>query len=246
MIFLKAISFLFLAKVGESFTIPAWKAAKVDVLKASRKDDGDDILLVQLQHEYKVLQEQLMKDLQITHDEEDAELVEEHLLEIAEGANTLHKHKQYELLHEAEQELNVAESNMASARSLKRKALDHLISAEKQAKLMDEMDAAHHDMELLKGLAKGHNRDVDVIHEAERLELQFSFDELQAQHKINAAQFLLEDLQHNEEILQATLHKLREEKNNKMLAEHRSFLDKVKDVIYTHPDLFSSLDPHIL
>ena len=112
----------------------------------------------------------------------------------------------------------------------------------------EQLNVAHADLELLKKLAKEHNTDIDVIHEAERLELQFSFDELEAKHKIQAALFLLEQLQENEAILQAALHKLREEKNEKLqlVAEHRSFLDKVKDAIYSHPDLLSRLDPHIL
>ena len=219
---------------------------------------NDESLLAGLQHEYKVLQEQLYNDITVTHDEDDAELVEEHMLEIIQGANTLHKHQQYEKLQEAEQEYSLADANIASARSLKQKALDHLISTEKQAhdmqeteKFAESIEQQHEDYKLLKDLGKEHNSDIDVIHEAERLELQFGFDELEAKHKIDAAQFLLQELANNERILQATLDKLRDEKNEHeeellLHATHRSFLDKVKDSIYAHPDLLSKFDPHIL
>ena len=241
--------FLLFAAASSVFVADAFMVIpknNLSILKAT-VSENDEILLKRLQHEYKVLQEQLLMDIEITHDEEDAELVEEHLLEIAEGANTLHKHKQYEIVEQATKEMDRAETGMMSARALKQKALDHLINAEREASMLEEIDSQHTDLEQLKSLAKEHNADIDVIHEAERIELQLSFDELEAKHKIQAAEFLLEQLEENEAILKAALRKLREEKNEKaLLAEHRSFLDQVKDAIYSHPDLLARLDPHIL
>ena len=265
-LWLLLVSEVLLHQTAEAFVIiPSLQQSVVGPIQqlAATKSSGssvnDESLLAGLQHEYKVLQEQLYNDIAVTHDENDAELVEEHMLEIIQGANTLHKHQQYEKLQAAEEEYSLADANIASARSLKQKALDHLISTEKQAhdmqeteKFAESIEQQHEDYKLLKDLGKEHNSDIDVIHEAERLELQFGFDELEAKHKIDAAQFLLQELANNERILQATLDKLRDEKKEheeELLlqhATHRSFLDKVKDSIYAHPDLLSKFDPHIL
>ena len=138
--------------------------------------DDDDSMLARLQHDYKALQERLLSDVVIKHDQEDAERVEEHMLEIATEAARVQEHK--------------------------------------------VMDIINH-------------------------------EDLQSKHKVEAAKILLGQLKRNESVLMTALEKLKEEKKalheqEELHAQHRSFLNKVKDAIYAHPDLLASLDPHIL
>jgi len=84
--------------------------------------------------------------------------------------------------------------------------------------------------------------------------LDHDFKEIAAMQKAQAAKVLLERLEENEIKLAATQARLRRaEKHDDVqkhaqeaTEHHRSFLNKVKDAIYAHPDLLVSMDPHIL
>jgi len=138
--------------------------------------------MAELQHEYKVLQEELLQDIVIKHDEEEARKVEERMLEIVAEATVAQEREQMEQLN---------------------------------------------DIWL-------HNGFGDI-------------SDFETMHKMEATSLLLGQLKHNESVLKAALERLKEEDEKAELSrQHRSFLDRVKDAIYAHPDLLASLDPHIL
>lgn len=170
-------------------------AAAVVVLQGTTSTTDDDTTLADLQHEYKVLQEKLLADIVIAHDDDDAETVEEQMIEVAAQASAVQIQHQMEEIDEAETELHQAED------------------------WFDGLDR--------------------------------EFMELETKHKIEAAKILLQRLKVNESRLAATLAKLKEEKHNEEIhreeaSKHRSFLDQVKDAIFSHPDLLINMDPHIL
>ena len=171
------------------------RAGRSVILQAAA---DDDTTLAKLQHEYKILQERLLAVVVLQHDSEDAERVEEELLEIAAEATRVLEHQQMDILHR-------------EAEHVKRATKDN---------------------------AWGEILEIET-------------DQLLAKHKMEAAEMLLKQLKRNEAILMATLETLREEKaahdkEEEIHRQHRSFLDKVKDAIYAHPDLLVRLDPHIL
>jgi len=184
---------------------------------------NDNEALKKLQHEYRILQERLYADLVLKHDEEDAELVEEQMLEIATSATKIHEHKQMEIIHDAERRHLQAMEVRKRAEALREDEVGL------DATMVNEMEAAYDDL------------------------VRYSdFKDLEAQDKLEAAKTLLDELTENETRLRATLLALKEEKGKNVAleeelhAQHRSFLDKVKDAIYAHPDIIISLDPHIL
>lgn len=225
---------------GEAFVFRSSPKTPLVVLRetsairtATNIDDtnpGDttvDPKLVKLQHEYKILQEKLLKDVVLAHDEDDAEIIEEQMIEIAERATKIHEEHQKEILREAEHTMEDVQA-----------ARQRLHELREQETAM-ELDTVRH-------------MNVDVY---DQLALYSDLEELAARHKVAAAKTLLSHLEENEKKLHAALEQLKKEHDqseNKIKKEetvhthHRSFLDKVKGVIMAHPDIFISLDPHIL
>jgi len=178
--------------------------------------------LARLQSEYKHLQERLLDDVVRKHDEADAELVEQQLLEIATEATRLQEMKQVELMEEAEHLKHDAQVARDRAMQLKQQECKEV-----DARLVDEIKLAYEDL------------------------VRYSdYKELQAQTQLEAAQTLLAELFENERRLQATLETLKHAHDHEMKEElhtrHRSFLDNVKGAILSHPDIMINLDPHIL
>lgn len=214
------LSLLPLVSLNEAFVVRKATTTSALVLKSSPSDDDT---LAKLQHEYKVLQEKLYRDVVIKHDEEDAEKVEEQMLETLTEATKIHEHKQMEIMDDAEHTRMEAQKTRQRAQALKQGGKG------KDAAIVNEIEAAYEDL------------------------VRYSdYKELEATDKKEAAKLLLDELKENENRLTATLEALKEEnkKNHELEKElhtqHRSFLDDVKGAIYAHPDILIGLDPHIL
>jgi recombinational DNA repair protein RecR len=192
------------------------------ILRSNQNEANDDDILDRLQHEYKALQEKLALDI-VKHDEVDAEKVEEEMIEKLTEATKIHEHKQMEIIHDAESICADAQKTRKLAEDLKR------AERGENPEMVNEMEAAYEDL------------------------VRYSdYKELEAIDKKEAARLLYHELQENENRLKETLEALKGEatKNaameEKIHAQHRSFLDDVKGAILAHPDIMISLDPHIL
>ena len=255
----KSIIFLGVAvavAVTDAFVvIPANQ--NVIVVQAVKKSDDDvvdntDVTLASLQHQYKVLQEHLLDEIVLHRNDHDgsaansARFVEEQMIETVTKATRLHEHRQEEIIEEAYKEIKQAEEARKKAIHLKEKIFEDTFATSDGD---DSTGAAgeKNDEKMIESLNKAYE-DLERLND---FELSFDFKELEAKHKLEAAKLLLEDLKTNEAKLMKTLNKLHEEDWDYELEQtthenHRSFLDKIKDAIYAHPDLLASLDPHIL
>ena len=180
--------------------------------------------LEELQHEYKVLQEKLLRDVVIVHDEEDAELIEEQMIEIAAKATKIHEEHQRKAIQEAE-------NTRLAAQEVRERALDAF------------QEAVEHDAEPSivydKLVEYSDFRELTAAHKISACNILLK--QLEANEK---------RLEHTLETLKTEYHKDEKQETasleEEIHSQHRSFLDKVKDAIRAHPDILISLDPHIL
>ena len=211
---------------------PGRKLLKV-TLAATRSSsadyDSETAALTKLQKEYKVLQERLYADVVLKHDLQDAEQVEEQMIEKLIEADHILEDHQRDIIEEADE-------IQMNAQKTRQRAQDIKIAEKEKAKDEDtvfEIEAAYEDL------------------------VRYSdFKELEAIDKKEAAVTLLKELKENEKRLEATLEALHQEYKKdpdtrsasatNIHAQHRSFLDAIKAAIYSHPDILINLDPHIL
>jgi len=182
-------------------------------------DDDDDSALARLQHEYKVLQERLYRDLVIQHDEEDAEQVEEQMIGVLTDATKILEHKQMEIIDEADRTRSEAQKARQRARSF-----------QQNERADGEMEAAYE----------------DLVRYSDYKELQAADKKEAAQILLNELKENEERLGATLEKLRTEAKKNTAALEEELHTQHRSFLDDVKGAIYAHPDILIGLDPHIL
>jgi hypothetical protein len=226
----KTLLFIFLSVIlTEAFVLLPRNKPSV-VLRSTSYDE----ILGRLQNEYQELQETLLRDLEM-HQKADAEQVAEVILEKAVDVAAVQKYKQMEIVDEAEKELIQASDDRMLALFLHEKNAEAM-SAEREAALLDSLDAGYEDMERL--------RDLPV--DAEELEMYSSFKVLEAASKKEKADKLLKLLERNEAQFKDSLKQLRDSHNKKAAEEwekateewekteapkHDLFLDKVKEIM---------------
>lgn len=210
--------------------------------------EDDDALLDRIQHEYKQLQEKLLRDLVVVHDNEEAEQIEEEMVEKAVQAASVIRYKQMKVLDEAEKEMKKALGDIEQARALKDQVHDEAIQAEKEATLLESIDAQYEDMERVRDQAVVH-ADRQLEEDADILEMQSEYHRELAEGKEQRAARILKQVQEYEARLKQALKEMRELKTGKPLresmkaeaAKHKRFLDEIQATIDSDEALLSSL-----
>jgi hypothetical protein len=240
----KTIFLLFLFAGTEAFVllpnIKSSSAASVAILRSTNYDGA----LARLQYEYEELQETLLRDLAM-HKKVDSEQVAQAILEKAVDVADLQRHKQMEIIDEAQKEMIHASDDKMRAHALHEQAQAEAMSAEREAALLESLDAGYEDMERLRDLSVAHASH-DLENDAEEHELYSSFKELEASAKKEKADILLKLLERNEALLKDSLKQLRDFHYKKAAEEwvkakeewekteapkHDEFLDKVKELM---------------
>jgi hypothetical protein len=216
------------------------------VLKSTSYDD----ILVRLQNEYKQLQGKLLRDLAM-HEKIEAEQVAQVILEKAVDVAAVQRYKQMEIIDEADKEMMHASDDRMRAHALQEKAHAEAMSAEREAGLVESIDAGYEDLERL--------RDLSVAHAAHHLEddagnlaIKSAFSELNAASKKEVATELLKQLEENEAQLKDSLKQLRDARNTKAIEEwkkmeapnHDIFLDKVKEFMFKLEQVKDAMNKH--
>lgn len=191
-----------------------------DAAPTTTRDKTD--VLAQLQHEYKVLQEKLLRDIVIQHDEEDAEMVEEQMIDIATKATKILEDQQLDAIQEAERTRSQAEDARKRVLEVFEKDREH-DSADYA--ICSELVSYSH----LKGLEA-----TNKIKAANTLLAQLKENEVRLQATLEA----LKEERHKSETTAVSLEK-------EVHTQHRSFLEKTKDAIMAHPEILVNMDPHI-
>jgi hypothetical protein len=236
------IFLFFLFAGGEAFvllpSIKSSRATSIAILKSTNYED----VIARLQYEYEELQETLLRD-QAMHKKEDSDQVARAILEKAVDVADLQRHKQMEIIDEAQKELIHASDDKMRAHALHEQAQAEAMSAEREAALIESFDAGYEDMERLRDLSVAHANH-DLENDAEELEMYSSFKELEASAKKEKADILLKLLERNEYVLKYSLKQLRDYHYKKAAEEwvkakeewekteapkHDDFLDKVKE-----------------
>uniref|UniRef100_A0A7S3KYE9 Uncharacterized protein n=1 Tax=Amphora coffeiformis TaxID=265554 RepID=A0A7S3KYE9_9STRA len=245
--FLLSLSTGWLATTGEAFVARALYLPKpqslvrvheTSVIRTAARFDPNpddtttktnlvDPKLVQLQHEYKVLQERLLQDVVLTHDQDDAETIEEQMIEIAQQATRRHEEHQKDILREAQHNVEEAQETRQRLRELRQqdKKIPMEFDVYDQLAFYNDYQelAAKHKVAVAKTLLKHLEENEKKLHAM--------LDVLKQEHQEHR------DGNNNKHVKQ----------QEKMLhSHHSSFLDNVKGAILAHPDILISLDPHIL
>jgi hypothetical protein len=239
---LTTILLLFLFAGTEAFVLLPRNPsiAGVTVLRSTNYDD----VLARLQYEYEDLQDTLIRDLAM-HKEVDKEQVAQAILEKAIDVADVQRYKQMEIIDEASKELIHASDDKMRAHALHEQAHAEAMSAEREAALLESIDAGYEDMERLRDLSVAHASH-DLENDAEEHELYSSFKELEASAKKEKADILLKLLERNEAQLKDSLKQLRDFHYKKAAEEwvkakeewekaeapkHDEFLDKIKELM---------------
>jgi hypothetical protein len=196
-----------------------------------------DSVLVRLQYEYEDLQETLLRDLAMNKMVE-ADKVAQTILEKAVDVAAVQRYKQMEIIDEAQKELIHASDDRMRAHALRELAHAEAMSAEREADLIESIDAAYEEMERLRDLSVAHAAH-HLENDAKDLEIESAFKELEASSKMEAGAELLKQLKENEAQLKDSLKQLRDFRNTKAMEEwkkteapkHDMFLDKVKGLM---------------
>jgi hypothetical protein len=233
----KSLFLLFLSvALIEAFVLLPFNKSSVASVAALRSTTYDDVL-ARLQNEYKELQQTLLRDLAM-HKKVEADQVAQTILEKAVDVAAVERYKQMEIIDEAQKELIHASDDKMRAHALHEQAHAEAMSAEREADLIESIDAAYEDMERLRDLSVAHAAH-HLENDAEDLEIKSAFKELEASSKMDAAADLLKQLEENEAQLKDSLKQLREFRNTKAVEEwkkteapkHDMFLDKVKELM---------------
>jgi hypothetical protein len=237
---LTTLFLIFLFADTEGFVARKPGVASVTALRSTSYDS----ILARLQYEYEDLQDTLLRDLAM-HKEVDAEQAARAILEKAVDVADAQRHKQMEIIDEASKELMHASDDKKRAHALHEQARAEAMSAEREAALLESIDAGYEDMERLRDLSVAHaSRNLE--NDAEELEMYSSFKELEASAKKEKADILLKLLERNEAQFKDSLKQLRdfhykkaaedwakakEEWEKTEAPKHDEFLDKVKEVM---------------
>ena len=205
---------------------------------------NDDI--ARLQGEFRMLQDALLDRLakpeQVTDDEEEeeplgdnayytsAEAVAERMLDVAADAVALQRYKQVQAVERAEMQLHDASEDRRTAAALK--GASHLAahSAEREADLVESVDAPYEDHERVRELAKAHaahHREVD----AREVELEGIFQELEAEAQQNEARRAIAELREYELRLRESVQQIRRQQCEKALEEWKEHEQHKYDAI---------------
>jgi hypothetical protein len=239
---LTTILLLLLFADGDAFVLlsPKLGVASVAVLRSTSYDD----VLARLQYEYEDLQETLIRDLAM-HKEVEAEQVAQAILEKAVDVADVQRHKQMDIIDEAQKELIHASDDKMRAHALHEQAHAEALSADREAALLESFDAGYDDLERLRDLSVAHASH-NLENDAEELEMYSSFKELEASAKKEKADVRLKLLERNEAQLKDYLKQLRDFHYKKAAEEwgkakeewekteapkHDEFLDKVKELM---------------
>ena len=240
------------AAVQQRVVVLESTAANTKGGSSSSRRNVDEDMLTSLQHEYKVLQEKLLEDLIINHDGDSALVDEEHMLEVAIEATKLQKHRQQQLIQDANEDIQKAENGRQKVIHLKEKTLQDAFSKTLEDTTRGDDDNVE---DADNKMVESYNEAYENLQRYNEFELTFDLQELEAKHKLEASKILLKTLKENETKLQTFLDTMKAEEmkmerdinttTHYYVQHHRSILDKVKDAIYSHPDILTNLDPHI-
>lgn len=193
--------------------------------------------LAQLENEYKILQDRLLRDLATTNVHGNAEEIVEDMLGKAADVAAFQRFRMAEVVEEADVEMKRARDDRKRAHFVKEEAHDEAISAAQEAAMIEEFGAAYEDLERVRDLSVVH-ADHALEHDASEIEAVSEHVELEAGDRKKQAMLLLKELQENEARLLASLEELRKRKNEQEMEkwreseegrEHTSFLKKVRN-----------------
>jgi len=192
-------------------------ASKMSPSSSSAPSPYDETLS-RLEKEYKLLQRELLHDLNLKHDEVAAEEVAEEMLEKAAAAVAVQKYKFQEELDRAHEELVEADAELERVQALEKEAHGDAAGAELEASLLESIDAAYEDMERV--------RDMSVSHASHHLEddlkdaeIDSIYKPMEAEDREEKAAETLDRLDANLKELRNSVQLLREEKRQRAMKE---------------------------
>lgn len=143
------------------------------------------------------------------------EVAEEIVAKAAEVA-AFQKHKQADMLEAAEAEYRHAHGDVEQAQALHHQAAQEASYAEKQAAMLESIDAAYEDRERKRDLSVAHAAH-QLQHDASELEVEAQFHELEAELKRDDAAQLLRQFEEHERDLKLILRELQGSMKNKAM-----------------------------
>jgi len=211
---------------------------------SNTNNDDDARLLAQIQHDYKELQEKLLCDIVLTHNDNEAQEIEERMVEKAAQAAAVQRYQLTRILGEAERHLGQAVDDIWRARALKDQAHNEAAQVERDEVLLESsIDEPAENMERLRDQAVVH-ADHQLEEDAEILEMQGEYHrELAEQEERNAAR-LLRRLEDYENRLKEVLKEMRSIKAtghpiHKEVVKQQKFLDDIKWIVDSDESLLS-------
>jgi hypothetical protein len=208
---------LTLVGLARSFT-PTLRVQKTTIFVSSSNVNDNDIAIARIKDEYKELQEKLLEAFADKKDTPamEAEDIAEVVLEKAADLAAFQKYKQAEMVDAADAEYRHAHGDFVQAQDLHLQSVSDATMAEKQAAMVESIDADYEDRERLRDLAVAHAAR-QVEHDTRELEVESQFRELEAEVKLDEAATLLQQFEQYERDLKATRKELEEFKREKAM-----------------------------